>query len=421
MKADIVIVGAGLAGLRCGIEILHKRPKTTVVMLEKYKYFGGRVVTFRKTLQDVKGKCNHLQWENGAGRIHTSHTKVLDLVKRYKLHTAPLSPEQFFVEDGQTKENTFDQLFQLFLPSLERFQPEILAKHTLREIFQILLKGKADSFLLQFPYRAEVDTMRADQAIESFKSEMGTYEGYVVVKEGLSEIVQGMVEEFQNLGGQIFPSHTVTDIVKEGDSYLVKAKTKQGDTLWEAEKVICALHSEAVKEIPCFSSWTTLQHLKMEPLLRVYAVFPTENGKSWFSDIQRCVSAGPIRYFIPINPACGIVMMSYTDGKDARALETMLESKGEDALEDYLMKELRKMFPTKEIPESLFFKPHPWTHGCTYWLPGTYDPEKLSDAALQPFPSTMPGLYCCGESFSLRQAWMEGALEHADRLLKKYF
>lgn len=419
MNVDVCIVGAGIAGLRCGIEILHKRPKATVVILEKYKYKGGRVVTYRKTLQDVKGKCTQLQWENGAGRIHSTHTKVLDLVKKYKLHTFPLSPEQSFVEDGKLKENTFDQLFQLFLPSLQRFQPEILANYTLRQLFEILLKGKADSFLLQFPYRAEVDTLRADQAIESFTREMGTYEGYVVVKEGLSELIKGMVTEFESLGGQIFLQQTVTDIQKDS-KFFVKAKTPNGDTLWEADKVICALHSEALKEIPCFRKWSVLQHLKMEPLLRVYAVFPTEKGVSWFSDISRSVSAGPIRYFIPINPACGIVMMSYTDGKDARGLETLLEKKGEEALEEYLMKELQKMFPTKEIPEPLFFKPHPWTHGCTYWLPGSYSPEKLSEEALQPFPSIMPGLYCCGESFSTRQAWMEGALEHADLLLKKF-
>jgi hypothetical protein len=33
----------------------------------------------------------------------------------------------------------------------------------------------------------------------------------------------------------------------------------------------------------------------------------------------------------------------------------------------------------------------------------------------------MPDVYCCGESFSTRQAWMEGALEHADLLLKTHF
>ena len=421
MDADIVIVGAGIAGLRCGIEILHKSPKSTVVLLEKYNYKGGRVVTYKKKLVNRKGVCTDLQWENGAGRIHTTHTKVLDLVNKYKLTTFPLATEQAFVENGKLQENSFELLLELFLPSVERFEPEILAKYTLRQLFQSLFKGKADSFLIQFPYRAEVDTLRADMAIQSFKREMGTYEGYVVVKEGLSAMIQGMVDEFIKLGGSIMLQQTVTDILKEDSTYLVKAKTPSGDVVWEAKKVICALHSEALKQISCFSSWFVLEHLKMEPLLRVYAVFPTEKGKSWFSDIPRCTSAGPIRYFIPINPACGIVMMSYTDGKDARALEGILEKQGEEALEEYLMKALRAMFPTYTIPDTLFFKAHPWYEGCTYWLPGSYNPKELSDLALQPFPKTMPDLYCCGESFSTRQAWMEGALEHADMLLKKFF
>jgi monoamine oxidase len=95
--------------------------------------------------------------------------------------------------------------------------------------------------------------------------------------------------------------------------------------------------------------------------------------------------------------------------------------KGEDDLWEYLLKEIRKMFPDKDIPEPLFWKAHPWTSGCTYWLPGNYDPHEMSKEALHPYPETMPGVHWCGESFSLRQAWMEGALEHADALLEKYF
>jgi hypothetical protein len=417
MNADVVIVGAGIAGLRCGIELLQKRPNSTIVILEKYNYKGGRVVTYKKTLQDVKGNCTDLQWENGAGRIHSSHTKVLDLVKRYKLTTFPLSTEQFYTTTGELVPNAFDDLMDMFRPSLKDFQPSILATHTLRQLFEMLLKGKANPFLTQFPYRAEVDTLRADRGLVSFEDEMGTYDGYVVVKEGLSSMIQGMVNEFETLGGHIFLNHSVTEIQTEGETYLVKSKTKAGDVVWETKKVICALHSEALKQIPCFANWWVHKHLKMEPLLRVYAVFPVVKGKSWFSEIGRTVSPGPIRYFIPINPSCGIVMLSYTDGRDARHLLKILE-KGEEELEEYLLKEIRAMFPGKEIPEPHFFKAHPWFEGCTYWLPGTYDPKKLSEEAFQPFPETMPGLHCCGESFSLRQAWMEGALEHADALLQ---
>lgn len=420
MNADIVIIGAGIAGLRCGIEILHKRPKANVVILEKYNYKGGRVTTYKKTLQDVKGACTALQWENGAGRVHSDHKKVLELIKKYKLTTIPLSIEQCYNEDGTNQPNYFEDLMHLFHPSLEEFKSEILATHTLRELFESILKEGANDFLLQFPYRAEVDTLRADVGLHSFEDEMGSYEGYVVVKEGLSSLINGMVKEFYELGGHIFLNQTVVDIKKE-DVYLVQCKTNAGYVVWETAQVICALHLEALKQIPCFSDWALLKHLQMEPLLRVYAVFPTVKGKSWFSDIPRTVSPGPLRYFIPINPSCGTVMLSYTDGKDARHLLNILKERGEDGLEEYLMKEVRELFPKHTIPDTLFFKPHPWYDGCTYWLPGNYSPEKLSEEALQPFPDTMPELYCCGESFSLRQAWMEGALEHADTLLKKFF
>lgn len=112
-------------------------------------------------------------------------------------------------------------------------------------------------------------------------------------------------------------------------------------------------------------------------------------------------------------------MLSYTDGKDARQVLKMLDKYGDEKTGDLLVAQARRCFPDRTIPDPLFFKAHPWTSGCTYWLPGDYDPAILSKEALQPFPDWR--LFCCGESFSLRQAWMEGALEHADLLLNTYF
>jgi protoporphyrinogen oxidase len=42
MNADILILGCGIAGLRCGLAFLHKRPSSNVVILEKYNYIGGK-------------------------------------------------------------------------------------------------------------------------------------------------------------------------------------------------------------------------------------------------------------------------------------------------------------------------------------------------------------------------------------------
>jgi hypothetical protein len=420
MNADILILGAGIAGLYCGIELLQKRPSLKVVILEKYNYTGGRVVTFHKKIEDMKGNCSDLQWENGAGRIHTSHTKVLSFLKKYKLTTIPIGDTMLYEDDGVIGPNIFTETMKLLSSAIDELSQEYLATHTLREVLETILgTEKTNSLLLQFPYRAEVDTLRADMGLESFQEEMGTYKGYVVVKEGLSALIQGMRKEFESLGGTLFHGHTVTDILPSGAMMLVKTKTNSGEVLWESPTVICALHRDAFQEIPLFHDWTMLRKLKMEPLVRTYAVFPTEKGKSWFSDLPKITSAGPVRFFIPMNPSCGTVMLSYTDGKDARKILHLLDKRGEEATGDYLVEEVRKMFPEKTIPDPLFFKSHPWTSGCTYWLPGSYDPYKESKKALKPFPDL--NLFCCGESFAIRQAWMEGALEHADLLLKTHF
>ena len=420
MNADLLIIGAGIAGLHCGIELLQKRPSLKVVILEKYNYTGGRVVTYHKELEDIHGSCSHLQWENGAGRIHSSHTKVLDYLKKYKLHTIPLGEKMMYEEGGILTKNIFTETLKLLIPVMRELPPEFLARNTLRFILEdILGEEKANALLLQFPYRAEVDTLRADMGLLSFEEEMGSYSGYVVVEKGLSALIDAMKNEFESLGGSILYGQTVTNLESEGAITLVKTSTKEGEVVWETPTVICALHRDAFEEIPLFKDWPLLQKLKMEPLVRTYAVFPTQKGKSWFSDIPKVTSAGPVRFFIPMNPACGTVMLSYTDGKDARNILNLLDKQGEEKTGEFLVDQVRLMFPDIEIPDPVFFKSHPWTSGCTYWLPGDYDPYTESREALKPFPEK--NIYCCGESLSTRQEWMEGALEHADLLLKTFF
>ena len=86
----------------------------------------------------------------------------------------------------------------------------------------------------------------------------------------------------------------------------------------------------------------------------------------------------------------------------------------DEILHSKFMKDLRELFPEREIPDPVLFDYYAWPDGVTYWLPGNYDPAKVSREALHPFET----IYVCGESFSMRQGWMEGALEHAAELLK---
>lgn len=414
MSYDLVIVGGGISGLRVGIETLKKKPGIHCCILEKYGYIGGRVVTYRKDIPRV-GK---VQWENGAGRISTSHKKVLALMKKYGLTFVPIGESVDFISEenpGVIQPNNFTKLIDFYLKPLCGLPADTLATNTLGQLLDSVLGSKkAEEFYIQFPYYSEVHTLRADIALKSFGAEMGTYKGFGVCKEGLSALIDGMVADFTRLGGEIIKNTDVIEVKRgvDGDGVLVECKS---GVVYSGKAVVLALHRDAVKGIRGVSGLDVLNHLEMTPLLRTYAVFPVKGGKSWFSGMNKIVTDSPIRYILPMDASRGIVMISYTDGADAEFW--MKRDKKTDELEKGIMKEIRRLFSDCVVPDPLFFKQHPWYEGCTYWKPGLYNVEDESRASLWPLGKEMPGLFMCGESFAVHQCWMESGLGQADKLL----
>ena len=399
MPFDVIIVGAGIAGLHIGIELLKK--KRSCCILEAYHIAGGRIFTFEK---------GSVKWESGAGRISLGHKRVLGLLKRYGLHTYPISGDSLYM-DGKTRENPFSELCGAYLEPLRSLP--LLHTKTLGEVLESVM-GKAERFYEMFPYWSEMHTVRADLALRLFEHEMKSMSGFVGCAEGLSALVRGMVEEFEALGGTIQYDTKVTAVSKEKDGMCVEA-SKASDTSNKSNKsetyscgtCILALPSEAIKHIRGVKL-PVLKHLQMNPLLRMYAVFPVSKGV-WFSGLPKVVTTDRVRFIIPIDESKGTIMISYTDGDDAR----FWTRKDKDVVQGEVMKRVRALFPDRDIPEPLFFKMHHWKEGCTYWKPGAYDVAKESAASVHP----QKNLFVCSESFAEVTCWMESALIQADRVL----
>ena len=413
MSYDVIIVGAGIAGLRVGLQLL--RSKVSCCILEKYNYTGGRVVTFRTKLP----KVGEVQWENGAGRISTSHKKVLDLLKRYDLHTAPISPDIHYCDTHKTStdhSDPFSQLHDIFLKPLHDLPKEVLQMHTIGELLEKTVGAHtAKQYYQTFPYWSEIHTMRADAALISFDREMGSMKGFVVCVEGLSSLMTAMKQDFLDGGGHIQYNLEVMALARHegGVNFLCREQPSNSCVKILGHVGVLALHRNAVAAIQGVDKLSVLSHLRMEPLYRMYAVFPVRNGKSWFSGLSKTVTNNRIRFFIPVNPSKGVVMISYTDGADAE----YWMKKSPATIQRAVMADIRALFSDCTVPDPLFFKLHPWHDGCTYWLPGKYDIEEESRKSLHPLPSENPGLFMCGESFSVRPCWMESALDQADDLL----
>ena len=408
MSYDIVIIGAGIAGLHTGIELLRHHPFLRCTILEKYNYNGGRVFTFHKSLPGI----GRVQWESGAGRIASNHHIVRSLMKRYGLTYLPISGESQYIPESTLKpqKNQFNALHDVYLEPLRSLPKDVLQTHTLGYLIeQIHGSSEASAFLSQFPYFSEIHTLRADLGLHSFDNEMGQTNGFGVCKEGLSSLTDHMTAEFIKRGGTIQHDSEVVSVSYDGKVH--KICIKNGPT-YTAPLCIMALHSEAMKHIQGVRHLPVLKKLEMTPLLRMYAVFPISKGKSWFHGLPKIVSDGPIRYIIPINERS--IMISYTDGDDA----LFWTKKNLAQVPDLVMKRIRALFPDLTIPDPLFFKIHDWKFGCTYWKPGKYSVEDESVRSLHPMPKEMPGLFVCGESFSLQQCWMEGAVQQAEQMMQ---
>lgn len=400
MKAyyDYIVVGAGISGLYATRELLKRHPTCSIALAERYKGLGGRTYSYTHD--------SHT-WEMGAGRIHKTHTHTLGLLREYGLTWIPIGESIFYKEAGKESiPNPFEAISHIYIEPLKALNS--IENHTIESLMKSVYGTvKTKEILSYFPYRAEVTTMRADLALKTFfGGEMSSHKGYGVIKEGFSELVRRMRDDIEQRCGIILPRHrlqTFTNAGKDIDCTFVFGypDAEHGKIVLRANKVILALHKDAVAELEPFHTWPLLKHLETKPLLRIYGVF----DKPWFKDIGRTVTPGPLRYIIPISDK--VIMLSYTDADDTTKFMKMSDA----TLEGVIMKEMGKLFPGHDIPAPTFFKAHPWTTGATYWLPGNYSPEALSKQAIHPL-SKFPAVWLCGESWSLRQAWVEGALEH---------
>ena len=390
-----IVVGGGVAGLHTGIKLAKQG--IICCIIDEYTC-GGRVQTYHH---------EDLQWENGAGRISSKHKHTLSYIKKYGLTLIPLSDQIDYMSTELISNPFFD--LQSYLEPLRSLPPDTLATHTLKEIMDKVIPH-AREFYTAFPYYAEMSVMRADLALQSFAKEMGTHHGFYVCKEGLSVMIDGMKHEFQELGGTILENTHVESV--ESVNHLIYVHcTSNGQQLFvRAPMCLLAVQRDALVKllnIPVVRSVTS--KLKMVPLLRIYAVFdktPATNWKAWFSDLKSTVVDSPIRYIIPINDRT--IMISYTEGPHA----THWMSMKSDKREHEVMKEIRRLFPDRTIPDPVFFKCHYWSQGTTYWLPGKYLVEEESYKIMNP----KQNIFVTGESYAIYQSWIESGLIHSEEL-----
>ena len=416
---EYVIVGGGMAGLHIAKLLAKKYPDRSINIVEKYDYFGGRIYTH--TPRDKPS----LHYEAGAGRVADHHKMLGKYIEEFGLTKAYINAHvthRHIEADGSLTvgENGFTEIIGKMLEDLPALIKSRLHELTIKEACTLAYgKEIVDRVFSEFGYRSETEVIRADIAFDTFKGFMGERGNYYVVKEGLSEVSKLLAKKVLEMGVRLTTNVTVEDLEKKDDCWIVKGHCSDKPWSCLAKRVIWAVTRNALATIPMFKGKWMVTGVRMEPLQRVYARFAAPKGKPWFHDVGHTTTNSVVRYVIPINPAEGLIMISYTDASDAQ----YWMKKDKEVQKKEIMAEIRKIFPEKEIPEPEHWSFHPWSDGCSYWLPypvGPLDARKAQHEVHYPFKATAPNVYVCGESWSCCQAWIEGALRNAQGLFDEH-
>jgi len=371
---DTLIIGGGISGLYCAMNLNNDK----VLLLEQNDYWGGRI----KTHHDP-------HYEIGAGRFRKSHKRLWSLIQRFGLTPVPIPGRMDY------RDETYG-----LVPHVERYLKSQLKKMKLHESLrgmtfyeycvQVLGEEDATHFVEASGYH-ELYYKNAYEELYSFQQDY-VQGDYFVLKEGLGELCKRMV---QTIRGKCVLNHRVQRIERKEHYFVVDG--------YKAKQIIVTIPPSLFKYFPILSPYDSIvSNLKNGPLLRVYAKYPEE----WENQLPVLTTKHVPRHIIPIRD--GIVMIAYVEDKDILPFLHNGKLKTENELRTLLRKELANLFET--VPEPEWIRPYLWDIGTHAWLPGP------SSTLLKHLP-VVENIDICGEAFSTRQAWVEGALESAERIL----
>lgn len=435
MVYDYIIIGGGISGLYLALNLSRKYKNKSIIILESKNYFGGRIYSVRE---------KNIKYESGAARFHNHHYHLNKLINKYNLKKIKLSSNDLidYYNYCETNENNkesqiikidnsmsiFDKYMKIIIKESKKYDKKYLKTLTFEEFcIKILNKNITNQLNNIFGYESEFKTLNCYNALQSFQTDFNINKHFYVLRDNMDSLVDAIITELKkNKNVKLCKNSKVINLKyiknNEINSYDLNIKNNQNNDKninYNGLNVIFAIKPTQLLYLNLFKPLKSLLDKSIpKPLLRVYAAYNKDKktNKVWFDSINRFTTNHPLRQFIPINKENGLVMISYTDGDDALYL---LGKHYDNTLKQYLHDSLKTFFPEKNIIKPYFYKIEFWDEGAHYWSKNS-DSEILSHKLLYPMKEKYPNLYLCGEAFSEKQAWMEGALESSYNLFKHY-
>jgi len=397
---DTIIIGGGIAGLYYAYKSRKLEPSKNILLLEANDHLGGRAGNV-----DFHGQSIAI----GAGIGRKKKDKLL-----LALVTELNIPFYEFSASSQYSETIGPacKVKEMFLYLKKHYSVKNDKKKTFKQYAKPILESKyGQDAYKNFTVCAGYTDYENECAYDTFYyyGFDDNYNDFTGFGFSWNKLVLAMASQ---IGSQhIRKSCSVNSINSiSNNEYQLVCKDKQ----YSCEHVVIATTIESLQKL--LPKNHIYSQIKGQHFMRVYGKF---SHSSILIMKEKCSSStivpGPLHKIIPINVDKGIYMIVYTDNKGAFILEKHKENtkKNRDILCRLLEVALNITVNSLELEDIVSFY---WSIGTHYYTPlrGEFkDRVEFCNAAQRPENN----IRVIGEMISMKQGWVEGALESVENIL----
>jgi len=405
-----LIIGAGITGLYLAYKLLSQGIQATdIIIFEKSDRIGGRIYTHE----------NHgYKYSAGAGRLGKKHKYVMKLIKDFNLEDqiininknnnyfvdGKLMNERQLLKHYKSQYKSLNDLWRYAIMKKVNLNKYNLNNYNLHNYFSLILPtNEVELLKTSLGYIAEMYDMNAYNGLLTLRKDFDIKNNdFYVLRDGISILSDSLCKYIENAGVTIKLSSTLDDVY-EANKYIIVNGVK-----YNYSKLYLTIKRKDYMDITYFKQYDHLFNTVTDgKLLRIYARYKDV----WFKNMPKTLAQNKIQFIIPIDYESGLIQISYSDSYNADFWNNFTNDKD---IMKYLTKILNEMFPEKNIKDPEWITMHYWDAGDHIWKVGV-DSKKIQKNIDDVFISK--NIYILGETYSDRQAWIEGAIETVHKKL----
>jgi|TARA_B000000475_G_scaffold238581_1_gene207759 hypothetical protein len=406
-----IIIGSGITGLYLAYKLINIKNihPNDIIIYEKDNRIGGRIYTYQNKIKDLK-------YSVGAGRLGKKHKYIMKLIKEFNLEKQIIDinkDKRYFINNKLMNEkellihhnSKFDSLNKLWKYAIYTKINVNIQNLNLHNYFSLLLNSNEVELLKDsLGYISEMYEMNAYNALLTLRKDFDVENNdFFILKDGIQILCDVLYKNLLDNNVNIIFNSTLNNIDDKQKNIVINNKKIN------YHKLYLTIKRQDYLNIPYFTKYEKIfNNVSDGHLLRIYAQYKDV----WFKDLPKILTQNKLQFIIPINYENGLIQISYTDSYNATFWNNL---KNKKEVKMYLKKQLKEMFPDRNIKDPEWITMHYWDAGVHFWKTGI-NSKNIQQELKDVF--SKKNIFILGETYCNRQAWADGALETVDEYLK---